>query len=123
MAEPGADPSAPVGLVIAIGSDTDDRIETVSRFWSALQKNKPREDPRATPQRRHRLRQMLRAIDAWMEAVPYRRIAAVLFPDDDIEARSWVGNPVRETTIRLVRDGKSLVNGGYRALLRRSRRS
>jgi hypothetical protein len=35
---------------------------------------------------------------------------------------SWAGNALRESTIRLARDGAKLVAGGYRTLLRRPRK-
>ena len=69
-----------------------------------------------------RARQMLRAVDARNAGAIYRTIAEHLFPQHQIDTASWVGHPIRETTIRLARDGMKLVRGGYRALLRRPRR-
>ncbi len=66
---------------------------------------------------------MLRVVDARIEGATYRTIAQILFLQHRIDAASWVGNALRETTIRLARDGLKLVEGGYRTLLRRPRRS
>ena len=65
---------------------------------------------------------MLRAVDARETGATYRAIAQFLFPQHENDATSWVGSAIRETTIRLARDGIKLVRGGYRALLRRPRR-
>jgi hypothetical protein len=99
-----------------------DRVEAVQLFWSALRRHNATADPRLTRQRKRRLRDILRAVDARDQQASYRTIAEVLFPQHRIDAASWAGNALRETTIRLVRDGLKLVDGGYRALLRRSRK-
>jgi len=98
-----------------------DRLEAISRFWKALQQTSPPSSS-LTAQRRSRLGQILRAFDARRDGFSYRGIAEVLFPKHRIDAKSWAGNALRETTIRLARDGLKLVEGGYRALLRRSRK-
>ena len=66
---------------------------------------------------------MLRVVDARFAGVTYRAIAEVIFAQHDIEPASWVGSAIRETTIRLARDGMKLVRGEYLSLLRRPRRS
>lgn len=96
-----------------------DRLEAISRFWKALQQTSPPSNS-LTAQRRSRLLQILRVFDARRDGFSYRGIAEVLFPKHRIDAKSWAGNALRETTIRLARDGLKLVEGGYRALLRRS---
>lgn len=98
-----------------------DRLDTISRFWRALQ-HSPSPPPSLTAQRRSRLLQILRAFDARRGGLSYRSIAETLFPKHRIDATSWAGNALRETTIRLVRDGIKLVNGGYRSLLGRHRK-
>jgi hypothetical protein len=65
---------------------------------------------------------MLRAVDARFEQQTYRAIAMALFPTHQVEAASWAGDALRETTIRLARDGMKLVRGGYRNLLMRPRK-
>ncbi|MGO4683504.1 DUF2285 domain-containing protein [Hyphomicrobium sp. 2TAF46] len=121
VSEPAS--GVPLAAVVLLDDDTPDRLEAVTRFWTGLQHRPAPQDDRITPQRRRRLRQMLRVVDARDEDETYRMIAEVMFPQHHIEAASWVGNPVRETTIRLARDGAKLVRGGYRMLLRHPRRS
>jgi hypothetical protein len=66
---------------------------------------------------------MLRAVDARLDRATYRAIAEALFPQHPIDAASFASNALRETTIRLARDGMKLVNGGYWSLLRKPRRT
>lgn len=113
---------APLAAVIPLDEMTPDRLTALGRFWSAATARAVLPDPRITPQRLQRARQMLRAVDARHAGAIYRTIAEHLFPQHQIESASWVGHPIRETTIRLARDGMKLVRGGYRALLRRPRR-
>lgn len=99
-----------------------ERVQAISRLWNALGRSPPL-PLGLTAQRRSRLRQILRVFDARRDGTSYRRIAEVLFPQHRIDAMSWAGNALRETTIRLARDGAKLVAGGYRTLLRRNRRN
>lgn len=116
------DETRPLGALIIFDELTPDRLTAVARLWHAMfGKNVP-PDPRMTPQRRQRARQMLRAVDARQAGATYRVIARHLFPKYENSPASWVGNPIRETTVRLARDGLKLVRGGYRTLLRRPRR-
>lgn len=111
-----------LAAVIPLDQMTPDRLTALGRFWSAATGRAVPPDPRITPQRRQRARQMLRVVDARHAGAIYRTIAEYLFPQHQIDAASWVGSAIRETTIRLARDGMKLVRGGYRALLRRPRR-
>lgn len=111
-----------LAAVIPLDEMTPDRLTALGRFWSAATGRAVPTDPRMTPQRLQRARQMLRAVDAREAGATYRAIAQFLFPQHENDAASWVGSAIRETTIRLARDGKKLVRGGYRALLRRPRR-
>lgn len=79
-------------------------------------------DNRMTEQRRQRAPQMLRVVDARLAGATYRSIAESMFPTHKIDAASWAGDALRETTILRARDGLKLVEGGYRSLLRRPRR-
>lgn len=112
----------PGAAIVLLDDTTPDRLEALARYWRGLHAPPAPPDPRVTPQRRQRMRQMLRAIDARLERQSYRAIATVLFPKHPIEAASWAGDALRETTIRLARDGMKLVHGGYRELLKRPRK-
>ncbi|MDT8262629.1 DUF2285 domain-containing protein [Roseomonas sp. DSM 102946] len=118
----GVDDASPLGAFIIFDELTPDRLTAVERLWHAMFGKRVPPDPRLTPQRRQRARQMLRAIDARASGAIYRTVAEHLFPQHKIDAASWVGDPIREITIRLARDGMKLVRGGYRTLLRRPRR-
>ncbi|WP_089152728.1 DUF2285 domain-containing protein [Rhizobium sp. CIAT894] len=113
----------PIAAIVILDDATPDRLEAIARYWRGLRSPPTSPDPRLTTQRRQRLRQMLRAVDARLERQTYRAIAIALFPNHKIDAASWAGDALRETTIRLARDGMKLVRGGYRDLLRRPRKS
>lgn len=108
--------------LILLDDATPDRLEALARYWRGIHAPPAPPDPRLTPQRRQRLRQMLRAVDARLERESYRTIAMALFPRHHVETASWAGDALRETTIRLARDGMKLVHGGYRDLLKRPRK-
>ncbi|MBR0664885.1 DUF2285 domain-containing protein [Roseomonas hellenica] len=116
------DGNEPLAAVIPLDELTLDRLTALGRFWAAVTGRRVPPDPRMTPQRRERARQMLRAVDARQSGAIYRVVAEYLFPQHKIDTASWVGDPIREITIRLARDGMKLVRGGYRTLLRRPRR-
>ncbi|WP_139044016.1 DUF2285 domain-containing protein [Allomesorhizobium alhagi] len=112
----------PLGAFVIFDELTLDRLTAIERLWHAMFGKRVPPDPRMTPQRRQRARQMLRAVDARQAGATYRAVAAHLFPHHENDAATWVGSSTRETTIRLARDGMKLVRGGYRMLLRRPRR-
>lgn len=114
--------AGPLGALVFFDDDTPDRLATVARLWAAARGRRIPPDQRLTLQRRHRARQMLRVVDARADGATYRTIAQFIYPEYETDAASWVGSAIRETTIRLVRDGMKLVRGGYRAMLRRPRR-
>uniref|UniRef100_B0SV51 T6SS Transcription factor RovC-like DNA binding domain-containing protein n=1 Tax=Caulobacter sp. (strain K31) TaxID=366602 RepID=B0SV51_CAUSK len=116
-------PGVPLAAVIPLDEDTLDRLAALTRFWAGLRRPPAPPDDRVTPQRRRRLQQMLRVIDARQAGETYRAIAQTLFPKHRIDPASWAGDALRETIIRLARDGFKLVDGGYRTILRRPRRS
>ena len=100
-----------------------DRLTALARVWAAIKNRRAPADPRVTPQRQRRARLMLRVVDARVAGASYRQIAAQLFPNLKHDSATWVENPVRETTVRLARDGLAFVRGGYRKILRLPRRS
>ena len=78
--------------------------------------------PALSLQRRQRLSLAIRALDGWTEGNTYRAIAEGLFGKDRIPDRAWKTHDLRNRTIRLVQSGFALMRGGYRDLLRQSRR-
>ncbi|NJM81260.1 MAG: DUF2285 domain-containing protein [Tabrizicola sp.] len=118
----GARPGLPVAALIPLDESCADRIEAVSRLSQLLRRRPPVADTRMTVQRRRRLRQMLQAIDGHLDGATYRNIAKVLYGDDRIAEHPWKTSSLRDSTIALVRDGRALIDGGYRGLLVRQRR-
>lgn len=119
---PSGPRDGPMSATILLDAMTLDRLEAVHRLWAALFNKAIPPDMRITRQKLSRARQSLRAVDGWAVGASYREIAQALFPKHRTSSASWNGDAIRETTIRLVRDGKKLVQGGYKALLHRSRR-
>lgn len=115
-------PRTPLAALVLLDNDTLDRLAAVTRFWLILQNRKAAPDARISSQRQQRLRQILRVVDARDEGTTYRAIGETLFPRHHIDPASWVGHPIRETIIRLARDGAELVRGGHWKLLRHPRR-
>ena len=102
--------------------DFDIRTHAARRLWRAL--NNRAAGPafhELSPQRRQRLALALRALDTRADGNPYRVIAEVLFGARRIPERAWKTHDLRNRTIRLVQIF-ALMRGGYRELLRQSRR-
>ncbi len=115
-------PEQPIAAVVLADHLALDRLEAVERFWTALNGEKvPPERRRMSPQKRQRAGISLRAVDGRKDGASYRVIAQVLFPGHGITLATWKSNALRETVIRLARDGLVLVSGGYRSLLHRRR--
>lgn len=115
-------PQGGLAAIVLLDDMTPDRLTALARFWAAVTNRSVPPDPRMSEQRRCRARLMLRVVDARAMGTTYRGIAEVLFPQHETLSATWVGSAIRETTIRLARDGVKLVQGGYRTLLRRPRR-
>jgi hypothetical protein len=95
------------------------RAHAARRLWRALSGHRPGPDFRKLPaQRRERLIQSLRALDARQDGASYRAIAAALFGADRQPARGWKTHDLRNRTIRLVQSGQALMRDGYFDLLR-----
>jgi hypothetical protein len=104
--------------------DFDIRAHAAHRLWralSGLSAGPPFH--RLSPQRRQRLMLALRALDARIDGATYRMIAEGLFGAKSIPERAWKTDDLRNRTIRLVKTGVALMHGGYRELLRLSRRT
>lgn len=114
----GASTNEPLAALIPLDGDLPDRIAALLRFWSSLQSSPPSADPRLTAQRRIRIRNMMQASDGWAAGAHYREIAIAMFGASRVSSDIWKTSSLRDTTIRLVRDGRALIDGGYRSLLR-----
>jgi hypothetical protein len=67
--------------------------------------------------RRDRLTLALRALDGRLEKASYRDIAEALFGISRMPERGWKTHDLRDRTVRLVRLGHAMMQGGYRRLL------
>ncbi len=93
-----------------------DRLRALTRLWRHLEGAPPPPDL-VTPQRRKRLKAMLRALDGRACGAVHREIAGALWGGARVAAEPWKTSALRDATLRLVRDGGVLVGGGYLALL------
>lgn len=100
-------------------ADFEIRAYASHRLWRAINGHPPGPPyHQLSPQQRERLTLALRALDGYMDGASYRVIAEVLFGKQRLPGRGWKTHDLRSRTIRLVQAGRSLVRGGYRALLR-----
>jgi len=116
----GANPDLPAAAVIPLDADFAARADAALRLWRLII-GRPRGSPpdRLTRQRRHRLVLTLRALDGRLAGESYRVIARGLFGDERVAAGpGWKTHDLRDRTIRLVRTGMELMQGGYLDLLR-----
>lgn len=111
-----ATPDQPLAAIIPLDGALPVRLAALERLWRIVGGQAP-EDP-LTPQRRGRLKTMLRAFDARRDAASYRQIASGLYGEGRVEAEPWKTSSLRDATMRLVRDARSMAAGGYIALLR-----
>lgn len=112
----------PLAAVVPLDTIGLDRIEALARFWQTLNDRPPSLDTRLTAQRRRRLRKMLQAVDGHLDGATYRQIANTLHGTSRVAADPWKTSTLRDSTIGLVKDGRALIKGGYRRLLRHRRR-
>lgn len=119
----GSAASAPTALaaIVPLDANLPARLAALSRLWRALAPGGGVLHDLVSPQRRARLKAMLRALDARDDGAAYRDIAAALYGPARVAAEPWKTSSLRDVTLRLVRDGRTMVAGGYRTLLRSSR--
>jgi len=116
----GASASTPAAVVIPLDADFAARADAALRLWrAATGRHRGRPPQRLTRQRRHRLALTLRALDGRLADESYRVIAQSLFGRTHIPTGAgWKTHELRDRTIRLVRAGLELMQGGYLDLLR-----
>lgn len=104
-------------LIIALAYDEHLRlrVRAVDAF-ERLATGRPAPKSHLTGAQILRLHRCLEAVDGALAGGSYRAIAETLF--GVVASEPWKVSSVRATTIRLVRAGTALVNGGYLRLLR-----
>jgi len=115
-------PDQPLAAVVPIDGRLPERLGALTRLWRAANHRPVPPDTRLTDQQRRRHRHMLQAVDGRLSGATYRDIAEVIFGSTRLAADAWKTSALRDTTIRLVRDGLAMIEGGYRDLLRHRRR-
>lgn len=117
----GTDSTRPLAAIVPLDAKAPERLSSVDRFIRAF-KGRSVRDPRLTSSQRTRLGRMLRALDGRIEGASHFEIAHVLFGSRFVIAAEWQESPFRYATLRLIRDGHKMTDGGYRQLLRFRRR-
>ena len=79
-------------------------------------------DTRLTAQQKARLRRVLQASDAAFDGATQKQIAEVLFRTGRLDRDEWQVSSARFAVSSLLREGRDLIAGGYRKLLRHQRR-
>jgi hypothetical protein len=110
----------PLSVVIPIDQEAETRIKRALGFWHWIARPaSPITEPfPLTEQQRDRLILMLRALDGRLAKASYREIAEALFGAHRLEREAWKTSSLRDRTIRLVRGSFTLMQSGYRKLLR-----
>lgn len=119
----GARAGVPLAAIITLNETCFDSIEALSRLSQLLRGRTLTADTRLTAQRRRRLCRMLQAVDGHLTGATYREIANTIFGASRVAEDPWKTSALRDATIALVKDGRGLINGGYRNLLLKRRRS
>lgn len=108
-----------LSIVIPLDHGARARHRATRRLLNFLEGKDIGADSRLTPQKRLRLKSMLRTVDGRSDGASYREIAESLFGARRVASEPWKTSPLRDTTTRLLRDGLAMVAGGYLDLLRR----
>lgn len=112
-----ARPQGPLVVVLAFDREFGLRVRAVQTLQrTARGEAAPRS--RLTDAQRTRLDRSLRALDGSLKRESYRGIARALFGEAAVQRESWKTSSLRGVTIRLVRSGRDLMEGGYLRLLR-----
>ena len=104
--------------IVPLDQDGFARLDAVFRLLAQLHGRVLPDDKRLTRQKRLRAKRMLQAYDGHMARASQREIAEVVFRLSRFSRDEWQSAPERFAVIRLIRDARALVEGGYRSLLR-----
>ena len=115
-------PNAPLAVMIPLDDHAFDRFDAALRLLRTLHE-RPTRDDRMTPDQRRRLQLILRAVDGRASGASLFTIAETLYERQLITSAAWDGSSARASVYRLIRDGRNMIEGGYRSLFRHRRRS
>ena len=110
-------PGGKIAVILPLDEALELRALTAIRLLRRLTRRFDGSEPAPlSANRRARLVQTLRALDARADGACLRDIAEALFRDR-IAGRAWQDSSLQARTKRLVRSGVALMRGGYRELL------
>ncbi len=110
---------ATLAILAPLDADLPARLDAALRLWRRLTQGAGEPPGTLTPQRRARLVETLRALDARLAGASTREIASELFGAERVPSGpEWKAHDLRSRTKRLIAAGLALMNGGYRDLLR-----
>ncbi|WP_239031806.1 DUF2285 domain-containing protein [Paroceanicella profunda] len=119
-------PSGPRHRLVAtvpLGPEGLDRTEAIQRLLADQHRRRSiPSDTRLTAQQKARLRRVLQASDAAFHGATQKQIAEVLFRTGRLDRDEWQVSSARFAVSSLLREGRDLIAGGYRKLLRHQRR-
>lgn len=108
-----------MAAMVLLDGDLPHRLDAIMRLWRRLTAGSAEPPGVLTPQRRRRLVETLRALDGHLDGATTREIAAGLFGEERLPTGAeWKAHDLRSRAKRLIGAGRTLMNGGYRALLR-----
>jgi len=111
--------TAEIAVVLPLDHFFDHRAAAALRLWRALKGLKA--GPDAMPLTHYARRQLilvLRALDGVRDGADERDIAAALFNVRTANRRAWLASEHYARLRRLLARGRTLLNGGYRQILR-----
>lgn len=114
---PDGDLAPPLAVAIPITGTFSTHLRAANDLERALDGRRPKAGD-LTVQQHLRLTRSLQAVDGRARGLSYRLIASEVFGEAAVERYPWRASPVRDTAIRLVRSGVSLVGGAYVKLLK-----
>lgn len=106
----------PFGLLLPLDDDWPIRLAAADGLRRALIDRTA--DPPLSRQRRDRLKRALRCVDARRTGASYREVAAVYFGPRRVSAESWKTSSLKAQIVRLSAYGQSMIDRGYRDLIR-----
>lgn len=109
----------PVVALVPIDADLPQRVDVLMRLWRRLNTASFGPPGALTAQRRGRLVETLRALDAHLDGASTREAAVGMYGADRLPiGAEWKAHDLRSRVRRLISSGRALMNGGYRTLLR-----
>ena len=106
----------PFGILLPLDDDWPIRLAAADGLRRALIDRTA--DPALSRQRRDRLKRALRCVDARRAGASYREVAAVYFGARRVSAEPWKTSSLKAQIVRLAAYGQSMIDRGYRDLLR-----